>query len=234
MIEARGISRRFGRRWALVDVTLSIPRGSTTLIAGRNGSGKSTLLRVLATAIRPTLGSATIQGHDLVAAQQDVRGSVNLLGHAPYSYDPLSALQNLQIAARFLEIESNEAVLRPLLARVGLEGRRHDPVSSFSAGMRKRLSIARVLLRTLPVTLLDEPYANLDAAGFTLIDDLIRDLHQSGSTVLVASHMVDRVAPICDSAVLLEGGRVASIGTGSAVSERISSNPDKTPPRNEQ
>ncbi|HXI11356.1 MAG TPA: ABC transporter ATP-binding protein [Thermoanaerobaculia bacterium] len=234
MIEAHGISRRYGRRWALIDVSLSIPRGSTTLIAGSNGSGKSTLLRVLATAIRPTLGSATIKGHDLVSARQDVRESVNLLGHAAYSYDPLSALQNLQIAARFLEIESNETALRPLLARVGLEERRHDPVASFSAGMRKRLSIARVLLRTLPVTLLDEPYANLDAAGFTLIDDLISELHGRGSTVLVASHMIDRIAPICDGGVLLESGRIGWTGSVSAMAERIRSIPDATPPRTEQ
>ena len=109
-VEASGLCRRYGRRWALIDVSFTAPRGTLLIVAGRNGSGKSTLFRVLATAIRADRGTARIEGKDLRADPQEVRDRIGLLSHQTYLYDSLTALENLQIAARFLGRDAGRAI----------------------------------------------------------------------------------------------------------------------------
>jgi heme exporter protein A len=207
-IQTRGLSRRYGRRWALADVSLEVPAGSVTMLAGRNGSGKSTLLRVLATALRPDHGEALVLGHDVRRARDAVRRKVALLAHQSFLYEALTARENLGVAASFLGRDAESA----LLARVGLEPRADDPVASFSAGMRKRLSLARVLLQEAELVLLDEPYGELDPPGFALLDGVIGELRERGATVVMATHLVDRGRLLCDHALLLEEGRLAWSG----------------------
>jgi heme exporter protein A len=198
-IEARGLSRRYGRRWALTNVTLRAERGEVVMIAGRNGSGKSTLLRVLATAIRPDAGSAAVLGYDVVRERESVRRATALLSHYSYLYEVLSARENLSLIGGRID----EA-----LARVGLAERANDPVSTFSAGMRKRLSFARVLLQRPDVALLDEPYGALDPEGFALVDEVVEELTSRGATVVIATHQVERVAAYSDRVFTLEAGRL--------------------------
>ena len=207
-VEADGLCRRYGRRWALVDVGVRVTRGSAVLVAGRNGSGKSTLLRVLATAIRADRGSGSVLGHDLRAGAAQVRACCALLSHASHLYDALTALENLRIAARFLGRDTGERALLPLLERVGLAERAHEAPATFSAGMRKRLALARVLLKDAAVVLLDEPYGQLDPPGFRLVDEVVRALRERGSTVLLASHQLARAARLCQRGLVLDEGRV--------------------------
>lgn len=219
-IETFSLSRRYGRRWALIDASLRFPDGSVTLVAGRNGSGKSTLLRLLSTAIRPDQGRGSVKGLDLVKDRDEVRRRVALLGHATQTYDALSATLNLQVAARFLGVDSSREAMQSILTRVGLGDRPDDPVSSFSAGMRKRVAFARLLLRTTPVVLLDEPYANLDPSGFVFVDRVIGAMRSRGCTVVIATHMLERAAPMCDRAVILEAGRVRWQGASAELMSR--------------
>jgi len=211
-VEARGVCRRYGRRWALVDVSFDVPRGTTLMVAGRNGSGKSTLLRVLTTAIRADRGTARIEGHDIHHAKPAVRARIALLTHQSYLYEALTALENLQVVARFLSRDARPPALVPLLEEVGLAERARDPVATFSAGMRKRLSLARALLQGAPVVLLDEPYGELDPPGFRLVDRCLSLLRRRGTTVLLATHLLERGAALCDRGIVLEGGRLAWSG----------------------
>jgi heme exporter protein A len=183
------------------------------MVAGRNGSGKSTLLRVLATAIRPTRGWARVGGIDLATDRDEVRRRSALLGHASYTYDALTALENLRIAARFLDRPYGREPLRAALGEVGLAERADDAVETFSAGMRKRLALARVLMQDAHVVLLDEPYGQLDPPGFRLVDRFFARLRERGKTVLMATHLLERGADLCDEGLVLEGGRVAWTGT---------------------
>jgi heme exporter protein A len=211
-VEARGVCRRYGRRWALADVTFDVPRGTTLMVAGRNGSGKSTLFRVLATAIRADRGTARIEGLDIRDAKPAVRSRTALLTHQSHLYEALTALENLQVAARFLGRDARSAALVPLLEEVGLADRAGDPVATFSAGMRKRLSLARTLLQEAAVVLLDEPYGALDPPGFRLVDRFFSLLRKRGTTVLVATHLLERGAALCDRGIVLEGGRLVWSG----------------------
>jgi heme exporter protein A len=211
-VEATGLCRRYGRRWALIDVSLRVPRGSACMIAGRNGSGKSTLLRVLSTAIRADRGTAKIEGFELATALDDIRRRIALLSHAAYVYEALSPMENLRILARFLGQSGGREGLLSLLDEVGLADRADDPVSTFSAGMRKRLALARVLLQDAAVVMLDEPYGQLDPPGFRFVESLFGKLRERGTTVLVATHMLERGAVLCDQGIVLEAGRLVWSG----------------------
>jgi heme exporter protein A len=217
-IEASGLGRRYGRRWALADLSLSVRRGVRLLVTGRNGSGKSTLLRVLATASRADRGTARVAGYDIREGRAEVRRRIALLGHDSFLYDALSARENLGVAAGFLG-PGADARVPDLLRTVGLTGRADDPVSSFSAGMRKRLALARALLQPAEVYLLDEPYGELDPPGFRLLDAALDELKAKGATVLLASHLIDRGRERSDQAIVLEEGRLAWSGPAADLPE---------------
>lgn len=222
-VSAAGLCRRFGRRWALANLNLRFEAGRAVMIAGRNGSGKSTLLRIIATAIRPDRGRVLVAGHDVQSHRDEVRHRVALFGHHSNTYDALTALQNLTVVSQLAGVEADRAALIALLARVGLGGRCHDEVGGFSAGMRKRVAFARLLLQTerigssdrstkASLVLLDEPYAQLDPPGFRFVDDLINQFRRRGATVLMATHLLNRGAALCDDGIVLEGGQLRWTG----------------------
>jgi len=206
-IDADQLARRYGRRWALAGVTFQLAAGRVMMVAGRNGSGKSTLFRVLSTAIRADRGAARVGGFDLAEEKHDVRRISALLAHQSYLYESLTAKENLDIVARVLGRDGT----RDALERVGLAQRADDAVATFSAGMRKRLSFARVLLQQPDVVFFDEPYGQLDPEGFRLVDAVVQELKARGATVLVATHQVEHVADYADCSITLEAGRV--VGT---------------------
>jgi heme exporter protein A len=211
-VSAAGLCRRYGRRWALMDVGFEVPEGALVLVTGRNGAGKSTLLRVLATAIRADQGTVRILGLDVQRERERARESLALLGHRTHLYEPLTALENLAVAARFLGGDPGREALLARLEEVGLADRGDDPVQTFSAGMRQRLSLARVLQQEARVVLLDEPYGHLDPPGFALVDRVLEGLRTRGATVLLATHLLGRGRAICERGLVLEAGRLVFAG----------------------
>ena len=176
------------------------------MVAGSNGSGKTTLLRILSSILRPDRGRASVGGFDVVRSRYDVRKALALLSHYSYLYEALSARENLRVAADHSGIDHGH--IDGLLERVGLHARRDDVVSTFSAGMRKRLSFARVLLQNPSVVLLDEPYAQLDPDGFALVDGVVRELKSRSVTILMATHQIERASLLADEKLSLAEGRV--------------------------
>jgi heme exporter protein A len=209
------LARLFGRSAALAGVSLRIEMGRTVALLGPNGAGKTTLLRILATAIRPSFGSALVDGLDVAN-----------LSHGAGLYDDLTAAENLRFAARLLDVPAGEIDDRTgtALADVGLTRVADERVAGFSAGMRKRLALGRLLLSAHSLLLLDEPHAALDEAGMQLVDDLIRRWREAGITVLVASHATDRITPLIDGHIRLDGGLVTAID-GDGVSLNATPNP---------
>lgn len=205
-IDVEQVARRYGRRWALADVTFHIPAATVVMVAGRNGAGKSTLFRVLSTAIRPDRGRATIGGFDVVRDREDVRKMTAILSHASYLYESLTAKENLSVVADHLGI--GRANIMGVLEQVNLASRADDAVATFSAGMRKRVSFARILLQEPRVVLLDEPYGALDPPGFDLVDSVVAELKRRGTTILIATHQIERTRTYADWELVLESGRV--------------------------
>jgi heme exporter protein A len=209
------LARLFTGNPALAGVSLRVDAGRTVALLGANGAGKTTLLRVLATAIRPTLGAAEVDGYDVVREADLVRGRVAYLSHATGLYEDLTARENLAFAAVMLGTPGPGMRVDRALADVGLAERADDRVRDLSAGMRKRLALGRILLGNASLVLLDEPYAALDADGSRLVDQLLVAWREAGVSVLVASHGLEPSSPLVDAAVTLERGLVAEvIGAG--------------------
>jgi len=205
------LSRLFAGSPALAGVSLRIDAGGTVALLGENGAGKTTLLRLLATAIRPSYGRAEVDGLDVDREADLVRGRVAYLSHATGLYDDLSARENLRFAAAMLGTPEATDRVERALSDVGLADRAADRVRDFSAGMRKRVALGRILLGNASLVLLDEPYAALDADGLRLVDQLLVAWREVGVTVLVASHATDRLDPFVDGRVVLERGIVAGV-----------------------
>jgi heme exporter protein A len=207
------LARLFGGHPALAGVTLTIPAGRCVQLVGPNGAGKTTLLRILATAIRPSFGSAAVDGLDVSAHPDLVRSRTAYLSHETGLYDDLTATENLSFAATMLGLERDDTRERvpDVLDEVGLAEVAALRVRGFSAGMRRRLALGRVLLARPSLVLLDEPFAALDEAGIQLMEDLLARWRRSGVTALVASHATEHIAGRADASVQLEGGVVVGV-----------------------
>jgi heme exporter protein A len=216
-VATREVARLFGRSAALAGVSLEVERGRMVALTGPNGAGKTTLLRILATSLRPTFGTAHVDGIDVAERPELVRSRVAYLSHATGLYDELTAAENLRFAATMLRRPNPAQAAADALAEVGLTAQAARRVRGFSAGMRRRLAIGRLLLGAPSLVLLDEPHAALDADGAALVDDLLRRWRDGGATVLVASHQADRVGAMADGWARLEGGMLLEVG-GSGVS----------------
>jgi heme exporter protein A len=204
-IELRGVARRYGERYALDDVSVSVPAGATLVVFGPNGAGKSTLLRVLATLLRPHDGEALVLGEPLPQREHAVRGKVGLLAHDALLYRDLSARENLRFHARLHRVA--ETRVDELLERTRLTGRADDPVRTLSRGLLQRVAVCRAVLHDPPLLLLDEPRANLDPAAAELIEPLIG--RASGRTRVITSHDPAGGLAEADRALGLRDGRVA-------------------------
>jgi heme ABC exporter ATP-binding subunit CcmA len=216
-IDAHGIARRFGARWVLRGVSLQVRPGEIVGLLGANGSGKSTLLRIFATLLKPSAGTALVYGHDLSGGADQVRAQVGFLAHSPGLYDDLSARENLVFAAAMLGLDASG--VDAVLARVGLGAVASHRVRGFSAGMQRRLSLARLLLTRKRVLLLDEPYANLDIDGIVLMNAVMRDSVEAGGAALVVLHELAPAAGVLDRTVTIVDGRIA--GAGEAVARKV-------------
>ena len=205
------LARLFAGSPALAGVSLRVDAARTVAVLGTNGAGKTTLLRLLSTAIRPSYGRAKVDGLDVGRDADLVRERVAYLSHATGLYEDLTARENLVFAAAMLRTPDAPARVERALADVGLDERAADRVGEFSAGMRKRLALGRILLGQPSLVLLDEPYASLDAEGMAIVDQLLVAWREAGVSVLVASHATDRLAPFLDGRVVLERGLVAVV-----------------------
>ncbi len=208
-LQLHEVSKRFGARWALVRLSLTVRRGTALLLTGHNGSGKTTLLRVLATAVRPSAGKVEVLGVDAARDPESVRAQVGLLGHANYVYEDLSGLENLAVLARLLGAPASAG--SEALERLGLSPKDDRPVRTYSAGMRRRLALARLFLKQPAVALLDEPFVELDPAGVSELEARIRELHAAGTTLVLATHHIEQGLQLCTDRLHLEQGRSIAI-----------------------
>ncbi|MDP9277866.1 MAG: heme ABC exporter ATP-binding protein CcmA [Gemmatimonadota bacterium] len=205
-IVVSGLGKRFGTRWVLRGVSLEVHRGEAVGLLGPNGSGKSTVLRILGTLLNPNAGTVSVNGHDIVRESTSVRTQVGYLAHTPGLYDDLTARENLRFAADMLGLPYT--AVEGSLERVGLAHVAGDRVRGFSAGMQRRLALARLILRSPRVLLLDEPYSNLDAQGVELMNSVINDIVRSGGAALVALHELAPAQAMLDRALTLVEGRI--------------------------
>jgi heme exporter protein A len=207
-IELRGLTRRFGERTVLRDVSATVPAGATLAVLGRNGAGKSTLLRILATLLRPHGGEVLLFGEPLPRRAFAVRSQLGLLAHEPLLYNDLTGRENLTYHARLYGIGSQR--VEQLLHETGMHEYADEPVRLLSRGMVQRLAVCRAVLHEPRLLLLDEPRANLDPGAVALLEPLIG--RASGATRVVTSHDPQAALEEADLVLGLKDGRPAMVG----------------------
>jgi heme ABC exporter ATP-binding subunit CcmA len=208
LIHVTGLAKAYAGVPVLEDVDLRVHPGEAVALLGANGAGKTTLLRILATLVRPSRGRAVVAGHDCVGAAEAARRELYFLGHGTWIYEDLTARENL----RFWTTLAGEATapddLRAALAAVELDRVADERARTFSAGMKRRLSLARLLLGRPRVLLLDEPLAGLDQRAGKWLDGQLQAAKAAGAAVLMTTHSLGRGLAVADRMAILAGGRV--------------------------
>jgi ABC-2 type transport system ATP-binding protein len=222
LIEVQGLTKHYDGRPALVDATFAVPRGQMLGLLGPCGAGKSTLLHVLTGRLRPTSGTATVAGHDVVDRSREVRRRVGFLSQATSLYDDLRVEAHLAVACGLHGVppaRRRERIDHALEA-FGLVGRRHDLVGRLPRGWRRRVGLAQAIVHDPEVLLLDEPTAGLDPALAQATRELIAGLGER-HTALVASRQLSEISATCGRALVIRDGRLVADDTPHSLSRRL-------------
>jgi ABC-2 type transport system ATP-binding protein len=217
---------RFGKRErvALDGVTFTMERGETVAILGQNGSGKSTLVRLLSTLLLPDGGSAEILGHDVVAEHRAVRRVVNRVSVEASFFKKMSAAENLSYAARFYGMTTGQTrdKIPEILARVGFPSdRRDEPMENLSRGMQQKVALARALLTSPVVLLLDEPTTGLDPRSKLEVQDFVREIRSShDSTILLCTHDLGEAEILAERVGILDRGKLLLLEPADEIKRR--------------
>jgi sodium transport system ATP-binding protein len=225
MIFADRLVKAFGKDRAVIavdGVSFTAADGAITGLLGPNGAGKTTLLRMLATLIPPDAGRATIDGYDVVADRSKVRERIGVLSDARGLYVRLTARENIRYYARLhgLGGAALESRIDLMLAQLGLGDLADRRVQGFSQGERMKVAIARALVHDPSVILLDEPTNGLDIMSIRGLRDLLRELRAAGKCILFSTHVMQEVAALCDTIVIVGRGHVIASGTGAELLAR--------------
>jgi heme ABC exporter ATP-binding subunit CcmA len=208
LVRVAGLVRVFGAQRVLDGVDLDVVAGEAVALLGPNGAGKTTLLKIVATLLRPTRGTAVVGGHDCVRAAESVRAMLGVVAHGAHVYEDLTARENLAFWLRLRGLRADRDTLAAALADVDLERQAEARVRTFSAGMRRRLSLARLALTRPRVLLLDEPFAGLDQRARKWLEGRLETFKAGGAAVLMATHSFGRELGVADRLAIMVAGRV--------------------------
>jgi heme exporter protein A len=203
------VRKVFAAQPVLEGVSLEVRRGEAVALLGGNGAGKTTLLKIVATVLRPTAGQVFVAGRDAVRDAETVRALIGFAGHGAWVYDDLTATENLRFWATLGGRPASDAELTAALAAVDLERMGPARVRTFSAGMKRRLSLARLTLFQPAVLLLDEPFGGLDQRAKKWLEGQLETFKSRGGALLMVTHSFGRELGVADRIAVLAGGRIA-------------------------
>jgi sodium transport system ATP-binding protein len=224
MIEAAGLTKRFGRVEALSGVGFRAERGRITGLLGPNGAGKSTCLRILSTVMVADSGTATIGGRDVARDALAVRRLFGVLPHGAGLYPHLTAAENIAYYGRLHGLAGAALTRRvdELIERLDLGRIAARPAKGFSQGERTKVALARALVNRPEYLLLDEPTSGLDVIATRDLREWLHELRQQGCCILLSSHVMQEVTALADEIVIIARGRLAASGTPAELTERYS------------
>ncbi len=207
-VTVRHLSKAFGATSALKGIDLDLRRGETLLLLGPNGAGKTTFLKLLATLLRPTDGGGRVLGFDLATEQGAIRQRIGVLAHGSYLYGDLTALENLRFFTAMTGLQPSPKAFEEALHRVDLLPNAQERVRTYSIGMKRRLTVARLLLGSPELLLLDEPYTNLDQRTMKMLNGFLQDFRDGGGAAIVATHHLSGGFAVADRVAILKAGRM--------------------------
>ena len=223
MIEARGLTKRFGDRLALRGIDLAAAAGDVLGLIGPNGAGKTTTIKVLASLVAPDAGVAIVDGIDVTRDPSAVRARVGYMPERFGLYDELTIAEYLEFFGKLHGIEPKTRALRieRVLDLTDLTNKRKDVCEALSKGVRQRLYVAKTLLHDPRVLLLDEPASGLDPRARIEFRELVRELGAQGKTVLISTHILSELEAVCNKVAVIEGGRVRYQGDARSIAAQL-------------
>ena len=223
LIEVRHLSKQYGETTVVDDASFTVNGGEIFGLLGPNGAGKTTTILMLLGLTEISSGQARVLGHDPEREPLAVKRRVGYLPDSVGFYDHLTGLDNLRYTARLMGMSESEreARIATALRRVDLYAVADKRVGTFSRGMRQRLGLAEILMKDAAIAILDEPTSGLDPQATLELLDIIRGLKRDGVSVLLSSHLLDRVQSVCDRVALFQKGRIVLIGTVGELGRKI-------------
>lgn len=209
-LNAHELVRRFGGRTAVNNVSLKLHSGECLALFGPNGAGKTTLLRMLGGQLRPTKGHVELLGHRL-PGDASTRSLVGLISHHTMLYGPLTARENVLFAAECHGVREPESATMIALARMKVDDRAATPVRQLSRGLQQRVSIARALVASPRLVLLDEPYTGLDETGARALTNALRDLLHTGAALVMVTHHLAEGLDLSSRAAIMVNGKIVRV-----------------------
>ena len=223
VVEVKGLTRRYGEAYAVRDVSFAVGAGEIFGLLGPNGAGKTTTILMLLGLTEISAGRARVFGHDPMREPLAVKRLIGYLPDTVGFYDTLSAADNLHYTARLMgfALADRKKRIAAALERVGLSDVANKRVGTFSRGMRQRLGLAEIVMKDARIAILDEPTNGLDPQASIDLLDLIRSLKAQGVTIILSSHLLDRVQSVCDRVALFNRGQIALMGTVDALGREV-------------
>ena len=216
MIRISNLVKKYNNLTAVDGLTLDINENEVFGLLGSNGAGKTTTIHMLATLLRPTSGTAIVNGYDIVSQPAKVRASIGIVFQAPSSDDMLTGYENLQLHSMLYSVPRHTRRQRigEVLELVGLTERKHDQVKTYSGGMRRRLEIARGLLHKPKVMFLDEPTLGLDPASRETMWKYVKRLvEEEKVTIILTTHYMEEADMLCDRIGIIDRGKIVALDT---------------------
>ncbi len=222
MIQVEGLTKYYGARAAIRDLSFTIEQGGVVGFLGLNGAGKSTTLKVLGCVLLPTSGTVTIDGFDVTKDPHEIRKRIGLLPDTPPVYDEMTVGDYLSFVAQLRGVSTSQARarVREVEKTCFLEDRHADPISSLSHGYRQRVGVAQALVHRPKLLILDEPTGGLDPVQIVEMRELIRRL-KGEATVLVSSHILTEISQICDRYLVLHEGTMIADGSEAVLANKL-------------
>jgi len=220
VIKIRNLVKQYGRLTAVDNLTLDINENEVFGLLGSNGAGKTTTIHMLATLLKPTSGTATVNGYDIVSQSSKVRSSIGIVFQAPSSDDMLTGFENLHLHAMLYSVprQTRNKRINEVLELVGLADRKNDQVKTYSGGMRRRLEIARGLLHKPKVMFLDEPTLGLDPTSRESMWKYVKRLvEEEKVTIILTTHYMEEADMLCDRIGIIDRGKIVALDTPSGL-----------------
>lgn len=220
MIQVNGLTKDYGARRAIDNLSFDAEQGEIVGFLGPNGAGKTTTMRILTGYMPPTDGTAIVAGYDVVEESLEVRKRVGYLPETVPLYNDMTALEYLKFMADLRKIPNSEERAFETLARVNLEERANSYIGNFSKGMRQRIGLAQALIHRPEVLILDEPTIGLDPAQVVEMRSVIREIGKD-RTVLLSTHILTEAQQICDRVLIINKGRIVTEDTPENLQARL-------------